>query len=167
MKDATPSPEDLALQFLVQEVLQDLGRYYERAHQRNLYRESLEGVRQDVKDYIVEKYTTQPENAEDELDNIIEAVQEQLTESNQTDTLKIKVYLEVFDEWCLERLDTPADTILDKGTEDKPEARKWLEQVQDNARSIDSVDTSSDLYRQFQNQLTDRWNEIMDKLTDL
>lgn len=165
--DADTSREDLALQFLVQEVLQDLGRYYERAHQRSLYRESLEGVRQDVREYIVNKYTTQPENADEELDNIIDAVRDQLSESNQTDTLKIKVYLEVFDEWCQERLNTPSDEILEQGTEDKPEARKWLEQVQDNVRSIDSVDTESDLYRKFQNRLTDRWNEIIDKISDL
>ncbi|MFB6347125.1 MAG: hypothetical protein ABEK50_15485 [bacterium] len=165
--DADTSREDLSLQFLVQEVLQDLGRYYERSHQRSLYQESLEGVRQDVREYIIKKYATDPESADEELDNIINAVQDQLGESNQTDTLKIKVYLEVFDEWCLERLDTPADEVLDQGTEDKPEARKWLDQVQDNVRSVDDIDSSSDLYRKFQNQLTDRWNEIMDKLTDL
>lgn len=165
--NAETSREDLALQFLVQEVLQDLGRYYERAHQRSLYQESLEGVKQDVREYIVNKYTTQPDNADEELDNIIAAVQDQLAESNQTDTLKIKVYLDVFDEWCLERLDTPADEVLDAGTEDKPEARKWLEEVQNNVRSVGSVDTSSDLYRQFQNQLTDRWNKIMETIRDL
>lgn len=162
-----PSREDLTLQFLVQEVLQDLGRYYERCHQRTLYRESLEGVKQDIKEYVVHEYATQPESAEEELENVIGAVRDQLSRSNGQDTIKLKTYLDVFDEWCRERLDTSADNILEAGTEDKPEARKWLEQVQDNARSLDSVDTSSDLYRQFQNQLTDRWNEIMDKLADL
>lgn len=159
--------EDLALQFLVQEVLQDLGRYYERCHQRTLYRESLEGVRQDVEEYVVNKYTTQPENAEDELENVIDAVRDQLSRSNGQDTLKLKTYLDVFDEWCRERLDTSADDILEAGTEEKPEARKWLEEVQRNVREIPDDRIDSDLRRQFQNELTDRWNEIYDKLTDL
>jgi hypothetical protein len=159
--------EDLALQFLVQEVLQDLGRYYERCHQRTLYRESLEGVRQDIQEYVVQKYTTQPENAEDELENVIGAVRDQLGRSNGQDTVKLKAYLDVFDEWCRERLDTPAEEILESGTEDKPEARKWLEQVQNNVQSIDDDKIDSDLRRQFQNELTDRWNEIYEKITNL
>lgn len=162
-----PTREDLTLQFLVQEVLQDLGRYYERCHQRTLYRESLEGVRQDVEEYVVHKYATQPENAEDELENVIDAVRDQLSRSNGQDTLKLKTYLDVFDEWCRERLDTSADDILEAGTEEKPEARKWLEEVQRNVREVPDDRIDPDLRRQFQNELTDRWNEIYDRLTDL
>ena len=159
--------EDLALQFLVQEVLQDLGRYYERCHQRTLYRESLEGVQQDIQEYVVQKYTTQPENAEDELENVIDAVRDQLGRSNGQDTVKLKAYLDVFDEWCRERLDTSADDILEAGTEDKPEARKWLDEVQRNVQDISDERIDPDLRRQFQNELTDRWNEIHDNLADL
>lgn len=162
-----PIKEDFVLQFLVQEVLQDLGRYYERCHQRTLYRESLEGIRQDVQEHIINKYTTQPDNADDELENIIEAVQDQLGHSNGQDTIKLKAYLDVFDEWCREQLNTSADEVLEAGTEEKPEARKWLEEVQNNIRSVDDEKIDQDLKRDFQNRLTERWNEIYDKTSEL
>jgi hypothetical protein len=165
--DVDNTQEDLVLQFLVQEVLQDLGRYYERFYQRNLYRESLEGVKQDVNEHVVNKFATQPETAEDEVDNIFEAVSNQLGQANGQDTIKIKAYLDVFDEWCRERLDASGNEILEAGTEDKPEAQKWLETVRDNVRSISDEQIDPELRKQFQNQLTERWNEIYDKIRQL
>lgn len=160
------SKEDLALQFLVQEVLQDLGRYYERSHQRSLYRESLEGVKRDIEDRVISKYATPEDPAYEELDGIIEAVKDQLARSNGQDTVKIKAYLDVFDEWCRAQLETAGDEILDAGTENKPEAQKWLDQVLENVRSVQPEQVDRNLHQAYQNQLTDRWNEIMEGLTE-
>lgn len=160
------SSDDFVLQFLVQEVLQDLGRYYERCHQRSLYVESLEGVQSDIKNHVINEYVTDTNSADQELENIIDAVQDQLNHSKTEDTVKIKAYLDVFDEWCLERLDTESDVILEEGTEGKPEARKWLDMVQQNVSSVPDDQIDDELKRNFQNRLTERWNEIYDRLSE-
>ncbi len=161
------SLDNLTLQFLVQEVLQDLGRYYERYNQRSIFQESLQGVQQDLEEYVIDPYATRPEDAEEELENVLEAVADQLARTNDRDTVKIKAYLDVFDEWCRERLNTNATEILEAGTEEETESQKWLETVWGNINTLDDHEIDPEVKRRYQNQLTQRWTQIHEKFEEL